>query len=673
MKRRVLMIAAAVGLGLPAAASAAGTPGAAGIGDPYYPNAGNGGYDVSHYGLDLGYTPSNNRLTGVATITARATQELSTFNLDLEGLTVQSVTVNGAAATFRRGGGELVIDPAADLPNGVDFTTVVTYRGVPDTLGSAQLGTISGFMHTDDGALVAGQPEGAATWFPANDHPLDKAAFTFKVSVPKGLEVIANGELITRVNTGDRTVWTWDAKAPMAPYLATASIGQFQIRERTVGGIKYWDAMDPDLLKPPKPRSGKRYAFTGVGQPSYKRLTRTLTVPAGGAKLSFWAQRETEQYADYFFVEARPAGSGSWTTLRDRNGHTSRSTGPLCTLLLEIHPFLGHYMRERDDNQCSSRGSSGTWNAAAGSSERWERWVVDLKPYAGRRIDLSLTLASDNLIQEGGVFVDDLAISGGSKTSFERGLDGWRRGGAPSGSEANPNGWRSGAPSSAPRTTGEIARSALNRQPAIISFLAGLFGPYPFTSAGSIVDDLRGLGFALENQTRPVYSRGFFEDRATASASDAVVAHELAHQWVGDLVSVAGWQHIWLNEGFATYAEWLWGERRGRETAQQRFNQNAARDARSAFWSVSIGSPGKAKAFDTAVYDRGAMTLHALRQTIGDDAFFKLLKDWIAAHAGGNVTVQEFTTLAEQISGRDLDAFFNTWLYAKTKPPGITP
>ena len=117
----------------------------------------------------------------------------------------------------------------------------------------------------------------------------------------------------------------------------------------------------------------------------------------------------------------------------------------------------------------------------------------------------------------------------------------------------------------------------------------------------------------------------------------------------------------------------LWGEHRGRATAQQRFNQHASRDGRSEFWDVAIGNPGKDKAFDTAVYDRGAMTLHALRQTIGEDAFRRLLKEWVRTHAGGNVTIPEFTALAEQVSGRELDEFFRTWLFTRSKPPGITP
>ena len=232
-------------------------------------------------------------------------------------------------------------------------------------------------MHTDDGALVAGQPEGAATWFPANDHPLDKAAFTFKVSVPKGLEVIANGELVSRADSGNRTVWTWDAKAPMAPYLATASIGQFEIRDRTVDGIRYWDAIDPDLLKPPQPRSGQRYAFTGVGQPSYKRLMRTVTVPAGGAKLSFWTLRETEQFADYFFVEARPAGGNAWTTLRDRNGHTAPGHRPAVHAAAR-DPSVPRALHAPAARQRSARraaragpGTPSRARASAGSAGSW--------------------------------------------------------------------------------------------------------------------------------------------------------------------------------------------------------------------------------------------------------------------------------------------------------------
>jgi aminopeptidase N len=173
------------------------------------------------------------------------------------------------------------------------------------------------------------------------------------------------------------------------------------------------------------------------------------------------------------------------------------------------------------------------------------------------------------------------------------------------------------------------------------------------------------LGFALETQTRPIYDPGFFNNRTTG---DSTVVHELAHQWYGDSLAVRHWRQIWLNEGFATYAEWLWSEREGLGTAQEQFDALASIPAGDGFWRLRIGNPGVDHLFDGQVYDRGAMTLHALRLTIGDDAFFTLLRRWAAEHASGNVTTRQFVALAEQISGRDLTALFDAWLFTPSRP-----
>ena len=165
---------------------------------------------------------------------------------------------------------------------------------------------------------------------------------------------------------------------------------------------------------------------------------------------------------------------------------------------------------------------------------------------------------------------------------------------------------------------------------------------------------------------------GYWED--PTDPGDAVVVHELAHQWVGDSLAVAGWQEIWLNEGFATYAEWLWSEAEGLGTAQEVFDAFAAGIAADdPFWSVTIGDPGPDLLFDGAVYYRGAMTLHALRLAVGEPDFFRILRVWAQSREGDNVTTDEFTALAERISGDQLDAFFATWLFTAEKPAGIEP
>jgi aminopeptidase N len=470
--RRLVMLLTAGALLLPgctattvgAASAVPPTPGASGIGDPYFPLDGNGGYDVARYLLDVTYAPDADLLTGVAEVQARATQDLSAFNLDLSGLEVRSVTVDGTPAAFTRDAGELTVTPAAPVVDGAGFTTVVAYDGVPATVEDSF--GVAGFFHTSDGALVIGQPDVAATWFPANDHPLDPAAFTFRITAPEGLEVLANGVLDGATTEDGQTTTTWIADAPMAPYLAGMAIGEFEVRASEQGGIRYWDALDPAL-------------------------------------------------------------------------------GP----------------------------------------------------------------------------------------------------------------------------AGQVAGASLARQPEVLAFLQGFFGPYPFDAAGGIVDDVPELAFALENQTRPIYASAFFAD---AVSGDSVVVHELAHQWFGDSLPVAGWRDIWLNEGFATYAEWLWSERQGLGSVQQQFEDATSVPAGDPFWTVPIGDPGPDRIFDEAVYVRGAMTLHALRQTVGDDAFFRILPEWAARRAGQNVTTEEFVAFAEQVSGRQLDELFTAWLVTPEKPAGLS-
>jgi aminopeptidase N len=477
-------------------AAAVYTPGAAGIGDPYFPLDGNGGYDVQHYGIDLSYEPATDVLAGTTTITAVALQNLSAFNLDLDGLEVASVLVDGVPATFSRattpisavtgqpladgstdalavpGRTELTVTPAAGIPQAGTFTTVIAYGGVLITIDDAY--GVSGVFHTDDGALIVGQPRVAATWFPSNDHPADKATFSFRVSVPAGLQVVANGRLTGEEAVGDRSVFSYEATSPMATYLATASIGEFEIEQFGDGGIEYLSAIDPDLF--------------------------------------------------------------------------------------------------------------------------------------------------------------DLPID-----------------------EADPDGL----------SYGEVARDAFATEPEVISFLAGEFGPYPFDDAGGIADDVEDLQFALENQTRPIYPTWAFENPADPST----VVHELAHQWYGDSVAVERWSDIWLNEGFATYAEWLWAEHAGGETPQAQFDDlYASIDADDEFWTVELADPGSAYIFDTAVYYRGAMTLQALRTEVGDDAFFQILQGWATQNAGGNVSTDDFVAYAQQVSGVDLTAFFADWIYSTQKP-----
>jgi aminopeptidase N len=433
--------------------------GTLGIGDAYYPRFGNGGYDVQHYDLAIKYGPGTNHLRGVATIAAQTTQALSCFSLDLVRLNVSAITVNGDPATWSRTHHELMITPATPLGSGADLTVVVSYEGFPKGFVIPSLDAVSGFIRTADGVVVAGEPEAATAWFPVNDHPTDRASYTFAITVPNAYQVVANGVPESEDAQGNWTTHVWQAHDPMASYLATFDVGEWTIRTRvTSTGLPVIDAIDPDVL---------------------------------------------------------------------------------------------------------------------------------------RRV-----------------------------------------------------------------------RASVRREPEILSFLESKFGPYPFESAGGIFPDTRRLGFALETQTRPIYARYFFPH------GDSVIVHELAHQWFGDLVSVHRWQDIWLNEGFATYAEWLWREHEGLGTPRQTSKAIwRAIPARSPFWDVVIGDPGVENLFDGAVYTRGAMTLQGLRDEVGDDAFWSILHTWTQTYGFDTGSTDAFIALAEQVSGQDLGDLFDVWLFAPNRPP----
>ncbi|GHG31227.1 MULTISPECIES: M1 family metallopeptidase [Amycolatopsis] len=192
----------------------------------------------------------------------------------------------------------------------------------------------------------------------------------------------------------------------------------------------------------------------------------------------------------------------------------------------------------------------------------------------------------------------------------------------------------------------------------IVQWESSMYGQYPFDSTGGILADV-GVGYALETQSRPVY------DQDTSDVDGDLLAHELGHQWFGDSLTPVHWSDIWLNEGFATYSEWLYQEKFNNVPVQETFAKAYA-DEKD--WSGKVADPGRDHIFDDLVYNRGAMALQALRTKIGDRAFFDVLKQWPAANRYGTVSTRQFIQFVERLTGRNLDSFFQTWLYQPGKP-----
>ena len=252
MRKRLLVLVgglAATTLALStvtASAHPAGTRGAPGIGDPYFPLDGNGGYDVAHYAIVDSYDIASDALSGHTTVKAKATQDLTRFDFDIV-LTVDSVKVNGTAATFNAQPHELVITPAAEIPDGSTFTVQVAYHGTPHEIS---YGGEQPWIWDGREALSTNEPHIAPWWFAANDHPTDKATYDITVSVPKGNQVVSNGTLVSSKKTARKNTWHWRMTTPIASYLAFFAAGKYAIRTGTKHGLPYTIAASKDLTDP---------------------------------------------------------------------------------------------------------------------------------------------------------------------------------------------------------------------------------------------------------------------------------------------------------------------------------------------------------------------------------------------------------------------------------------
>ncbi len=430
------------------------------VGDPYYPTLGNTGYDVSHYELNLRVDiDGTDQLVATAVIDLTATEDLAGFSLDLQDeFKVDQVLVDDVAASFELADDKLRISTSTPLAAGTDHVVVVDYSGEPMTIDSTTRIGLIGWYDTPDVSVSVGEPFGARTWYPVNDHPVDKATYTFNLDTDANLTGVANGTLESDETADGRRLTTWQMTDPMASYLATVSVGTYTLVQSDSGaGVEVFDA-----------------------------------VP---------------------------------TRLTD-------------------------------------------------------------------------------------VFVGDFEL------------------------------------------TDEM----------LVTFV-DLFGPYPFDEYGVLIADTE-LGFALETQGRSLFSSAFVDGDGSI---ERIVAHELAHQWFGNNVSPETWQDIWLNEGFASYAEDLWIEF-GRNGDANELEDRLVARAQSALIPAP-GDPGAAGLFDPSVYRRGGLTLHALRLQIGDDDFFEILQEWNVRFGGGVASTADFVALSEEISGQNLDSFFTEWLGGGPLPP----
>ncbi|MFE3453999.1 M1 family metallopeptidase [Nonomuraea sp. NPDC059194] len=214
-----------------------------------------------------------------------------------------------------------------------------------------------------------------------------------------------------------------------------------------------------------------------------------------------------------------------------------------------------------------------------------------------------------------------------------------------------------------PARLGTRVRHDFARQGEMLALFSDRFGPFPFDGYTAVVADDE-LEIPIEAQGLSIFGRNHVDGRR---GFERLVAHELAHQWFGNSLTLGNWNDIWLHEGFAAYAEWLWSEASGGEPASanaKRWHQRLTEMPQD----FTLADPGPGRLFDDRVYKRGALTVHRLREEMGDPAFFPMVRAWTADNRHGTVTTDAFAAHAQRHTSRPLEPLFSDWLYGRALP-----
>ncbi|WAL41129.1 M1 family metallopeptidase [Brevibacterium sp. BRM-1] len=592
--------------------------------DPYTPESGTAAVRIDHYELVLDYRIVPNRLSGHATLRGVMRAAADAIELDFVGLRCDRAQFDGQRCRYKTVGSKLVLRPGKALKEGQEFALDVYYSGNPEPA----MGTWGdvGWEELEDGVLVAGQPNGAATWFPCNDHPSDKATFQISILVESEYTAISNGELVGERRKAGRTQWTWRSDVPVATYLATMQIGRYRRGEIPAPAGSDVSRVPLRLACPPE-----RWAHAERALSRQHGMMRAFEERFGPFPFDAYGVVVTDDVLEI------PLESQPLSILGPNHLHRTWQAERLVAHEL-AHQWFGNSVtpaRWRDIwlNEGFACYAEWLWSEASGrgsADEQAKAHYDSLRPGFLRR-------AAERVGEAVGGVVSRAAGARGADASGSVGADDADSAGSAGGADGAGSAGGAGDPDAGVCEGSDVTEGARGARGA---------GRPAGSDGGAGSADVGGSAGGAGSEGRT----GSADVGGSAGGAGSDVAASSA-----DVGGSAGGADS--NGG----AKGTMSSDAGEAGSPRTEPAQAARGV--------LANPGPDDMFDDDVYKRGALTLHVLRATAGDEAFFGLLREWTARHRFGNVTTDDFLGLVEERAGSQAREALFPWLFEAELPP----